>query len=341
MVSTLPPAASPSACAGLRRALLNEGRAGFPIEPSPFQALVRRHGGSARELLLHCQALHTEGAVTALRPRWRPGLASAALRLLAQGPDLLPTQPPAGLRALPGAMAWTVVQGPPAGPRGDWRPPLGWVDLVAIDAAAARQQAEAVQRLAPTFTWTAWAAAPANTGVAAACCRCGGGEGPCHARALAAACERGLPMQAHPYRAVGREMGLSEREVVQALRRWRSNGQLAGVGFAEPVHAGPVLEWHAAYGAAPLEPALSDALRAHVSVGQLVTAPVSAEAAVLGLAALAQLVAPGSATPARLAEQLAHSGLGRGLLGVMQVQRTCIRQEPMLFASVEPAAAVA
>ncbi len=341
MASTLPPPASPSACAGLRRALLNEGRTGFPIEPSPFQALVRRHGGSARELLLHCQALHAEGAVTALRPRWRPGLALAAARLLAHGPDVLPTRPPAGLRALPGAMAWTVVQGPPVGPRGDWRPPSGWVDLVAVDAAAAQQQAEAVQRLAPTFTWTAWSSAPGGADVAAGSCRCGRGEGPCHARALAAACERGLPMLAHPYRAVGREMGLSEREVVQALRRWRSNGQLVGVGFAEPVPAGPVLEWHAAYGAAALEPALSDALRAHVSVGQLVTAPVSAEAAVPGLAALAQLVAPGSATPARLAEQLAHSGLGRGLLGVMQVQRTCVRHEPMLFASVDPAAVVA
>lgn len=339
MASSPPLTASPSACAGLRRALLHEGRSGFPIEPSPFQALVRRHGGSARELLLHCQALRAEGAVTGLSPRWRPGLASAAMRLLAHGRDPL-AQPPAGLRALPGAMAWAVVEGPPAGPAAGWQPPSGWVDLVAIDAAAAQQQAGALQSLAPSLAWAAWPSAPAGTDAAAASCRCGRGEGPCQARSLAAACERGLPMLAHPYRAVGRELGLSEREVVQALRRWRTSGQLAGVGFAEPVPDGPVIEWHAAYTAAALESPLRDALSGHASVGRLVTAPVSAWASPGGLAALAQLVAPGSATPTRLAEQLAHAGLGRGLLGVMQVRCTRLRQEPMLFAPVEPAAAV-
>ncbi len=338
MASPSPTTPSPSACAGLRRALLHEGRSGFPIEPSPFQALVRRHGGSPRELLLHCQALQAEGAVAGLRPRWRPGLASAAVRLLAHGPGPL-AQPPAGLRALPGAMAWAVVEGPPAGPAAGWQPPLGWVDLAAIDAAAAQQQAEAVQCLGPALAWAAWSSAPAGTDAAATGCRCGRGEGPCQARALAAACERGLPMLAHPYRAVGRGLGISEREVVQALRRWRTSGQLAGVGFAEPVPDGPVLEWHAAYTSAALEPALRDAIAGHASVGRLVTAPVSAGAAPAGLAALAQLVAPGSATPTRLAEQLAHAGLGRGLLGVMQVRCTRLRQEPMLFAPVEPAAA--
>lgn len=338
--------ASPSACAGLRRALLQEGRTGFPIEPSPFQALVRRHGGSPRELLLHCQALRAEGAVTGLCPRWRPGLASAAVRLLAYRPEppahpALPTQPPDGLPALPGAMAWAVVEGPSAGPAADWRPPWGWVDLVAIDASAADQQAQAVQRMVPTLDWTAWSTVsagrePADAGSAP--CRCGRGEGPCQAPSLAAACERGLPLLAHPYRAVGRELGLSERQVVQALRRWRSSGQLLGVGFAEPVHAGAVLEWHAAYGVAALEPALLDALAGHASVERLVAASAVAAPAA-GMAVLAQLVAPGSATPARLAEQLSHAGLGRGLLGVMRVRCTRLRQEPMLFVPVEPAAA--
>lgn len=339
MASSPPLTASPSACAGLRRALLNDGWSGFPIEPSPFQALVRRHGGSARELLLHCQALRAEGAVTGLSPRWRPGLASGAMRLFAHGPSAL-SQPPAGLRALPGAMAWAVVEGPPAGPAAGWQPPWGWVDLVAIDAAAVQQQAEAAQSLEPALKWAAWASVPVGTDAADAGCRCGRGEGPCHARALAAACERGLPMLAHPYRAVGRELGLSEREVVQALRRWRTSGLLAGVGFAVSVPDGPVLEWHAAYTAAAVEPPLRDALAGHASVSRLVTAPVSAGAAPAGLAALAQLVAPGSATPTRLAEQLAHAGLGRGLLGVMQVRCTRLRLEPMLFAPVKPAAAV-
>jgi|GEM_PF-4880779 len=335
------PPVSPSACAGLRRALLQEGPTAFPIEPSPFQTLVRRHGGSARELLLHCQALRAEGSVQGLRPRWRPGLARAALRLLAHGPGM-PAQPPAGLLALPGAMTWAAVEAGPEGPGCAWQPPVGWVDLCAIDAAAVCHQADALANLTPSVSWSSWAHDLASTDAdpdadSAAQCRCGQDDGPCRTRSLAAACERGLPVVAHPYRAVGLEVGLTERQVVQALRRWRARGLLEGVGLSEPVPTAAVLEWHAAYGPAALAAPLRDAIVGHATVERLVTASWTTATASTDLAALAQLVVPGGATAAQLAGQLARAGLGRGLLGVLKVRRITLRLEPLLFA--EPAVA--
>jgi hypothetical protein len=338
---------APSACAGLRRALLHDGQAAFPIEPSPFHALMQRYGGSAREVLLHCQALQAEGAIRGLRTRWRPGLAGASARLVVHG-AALPAQPPAAVRALPGAMAWTAVEAPSAGPLPGWWP-TGWVDLSALDAASLNPQIDAAQAALPAPGGVPWSTAPAvpaaSSGAVAgaegrASCRCGQGEGPCRSRSLAAACERGLPVIAHPYRAVGRELGLSERAVVQSLRRWRTAGQLEGVGFAEPVPSGAVLEWHAAYDRAALVPALRDAIAGHATVERLVSAPGQPVAAAPGLAALALLVAPGGATAARLADQLVRAGLGRGLLGVVKAQRVVLRHEPLLFSAAgTPAAA--
>lgn len=335
------PAPPPGSCAGLRSTLLRLAGDRFPIEPSPFQPLARRLGGSLREVLSHCQALVAQGATPGLRVRWDAGLQRCNARLLLRDRYWpLDNKDAAAWRArLPALAAWHVVEAAMT-PTGDddraaW--PSGWLDLFALDPARLQTELDRLFAATPGVPWEASSCAAATTVPMA--CGCAQGSGPCSDPALAALCEAGLPVVAHPYRALAQQLGRSERDVVQALRRWRESGRLATLGLAPGAEAGhSVLHLAAlALEEAPAGLAATLAARPGVSglAGSLSRPHVGAPYTLLALNLAPQATAP------MVAQVLHAAGLDPWVRAHLKVHHWQLRPAPLLFSTPAPAAAAA
>lgn len=222
-----PTAGEPARCAGLRRALLHDWHAGFPLERTPFNAMARQLGGSLREVLGHCHTLADEGALEGIRVRWDPNLQRARWRI-----GLRLSAPPSAemlstLNALPGVTAWEWLEPLGASKRGapDELPSL-WLHLGALDARAARAQLARLEAATGPATVVVL-----DDDAAPVPCTCARDGGPCADVDLARRCETGLPMAPHPYRVLSQSMQRTEREVLESLRRWERAGRLHSVGF--------------------------------------------------------------------------------------------------------------
>jgi DNA-binding Lrp family transcriptional regulator len=230
---------APACCAGLRQALLHDWQHDFPLHESPFQLVARQMGAGVREVLHHCQALHEEGALQAIRLNWSPRMQALRWRIVhrLRGP-LQPTLE-AALRALPGVAEVLIGEPLAAAARceGDGAAWL-WFDVVAHRLADAQRQRAAFEAAAGCPVDGCLALEPdprspcAPTPDAPAGC-------PCEDEPLAEQAEEPLPLVTHPYRPLALALGRTEREVISALRRWRNGGYLTGAGFVRadaPMH---------------------------------------------------------------------------------------------------------
>lgn len=227
-----PTAGEPARCAGLRRALLHDWQDGFPLERTPFNVMARQLGGSLREVLGHCHTLSDEGALDAIRVRWSETLQRVRWRCgfglsAPPSPQLLAT-----FSALPGVTAWEWLETPTAPARASFDScqaaslPRLWVHLAALDGHSARAQLAYLEAEAGPAEVVAL-----HDDAAPLPCSCARDGGPCTDIDLARRAEAGLPMAPHPYRVLSQAMHRTEREVLEALRRWERGGRLHSVGF--------------------------------------------------------------------------------------------------------------
>lgn len=300
-----PGSSAPEACAGLRQALLHEAGTGFPLAEAPFQVLSRRHGGTVRELLAHCQALQREGSLQGIRVHWSPALHRVRWRCGLQAVD---AAWPAIARATPGLTVW------------DRTPPAAgctlWFDLAARDEGAALAQLAPIEARYGFVHRLAAAPVPAD---------CGESACPCADPQLAEGCEAGLPMVAQPWRVLARQLHRPERAVIASLRRWQQAGRLAGLGLEAPEQLHEE-RWQAAcITGAVLDPAAVAALRAAPGVAELWVAPEGA-----GWPFAAWVAARGAGTDA-LDRALRRAGITPERVQPVAVLRTRVRAEPRLF----------
>jgi hypothetical protein len=296
----------PEACAGLRRAVLTEGRAGLPLAEAPFQVLARRHGGTVREWMNHCHALQREGTLEAIRAHWGPDVARVRWRCGLPQAD-------AGwsrlAEATPGITLW------------DRTPPLAgatlWFELAARDEGSARAQLSLIQgRYGPVRRLAA--AAPTAP--------CGASDCPCSDPALAAQCEAGLPLVAQPWRVLARRLRRPERAVVAELRRWQRQGTLAALALDPPEQSHEEAWVGVAIDGPPLDPAAAQALR-----GAPAVAEVWVGDGVPGAPFGTWIAARGSATEA-LQRALQRAGVDSARARCVPLRRMWVRDEPRLFA---------
>ena len=334
--------------AGLRGALLRDWQTDFPIEASPFQRVAGRCGCTLREALQHCQHLVAEGATAGLQVRWAAQLHRCGVRLTAAGsvaPALQALAAPGATGVLPALASWHRVDSLQAThPTSAPAPHLdGWFDLHATDPGRLQAQLALLRQATPGVAWTETPLYPADVHLAdgAATCDCPAGDGPCSDPALAALCEQGLPVVAHPYRALATRLGRTERAVVLSLKQWRQSGRLAGLGLVPPQAGGDGPAIFAALdGPGPWAgPAAAQACHSWLAaqpgvIGISCTAaPVSTPAAGgWPWPWLVQLAARDGSVPARLARALVGNGLGLQLRAVLQVRQQRVRAAPLLFA---------
>lgn len=301
-----PGCSAPEACAGLRQALLHEAQTGFPLTEAPFQVLSRRHGGSVRELLGHCQALQREGTLAGIRVHWGPGLRRVQWRC---GLASVDAAWPAMARETPGLTAWDRT-----------RPVAGctvWFDLCARDEGSAAGQLAPIEARYGPLRRLGGAPVPAA---------CGEAGCPCADPALAAGCEAGLPLVAQPWRALARRLQRPERAVIASLRRWQQAGRLAGLGLDGPEHPHEERWVAACIAGAALAPAAVRALQAAPGVAELRVAPAEG-----GWPFAAWVAARGrSADPIERAVR--RAGIAPDRVQLLPVLRTQVRDEPRLFA---------
>jgi hypothetical protein len=296
----------PEACAGLRRALLTEARAGLPLAEAPFQVLARRHGGTVREWMNHCHALEREGTLEAIRAHWGPGLARVRWRCGLPQAD-------AGwarvAEATPGLTLW------------DRTPPLAgaivWFELAARDEGAAQAQLALIEgRYGPVRRLVAAPAAAA----------CGAEACPCSDPALAAQCEAGLPLVAQPWRVLARRLRRPERAVVAELRRWQQQGALAALALDPPDQPHEEAWVGAAVEGPPPDAAAVQALRRAPGVAEVWVGD-GAPGAPFG----AWIAGRGGATEV-LERALQRAGIDASRARCVPLRRTRVRDEPRLFA---------
>lgn len=296
----------PGACAGLRRALLSEARAGLPLAEAPFQVLARRHGGTVREWMNHCHALEREGTLEAIRAHWGPALARVRWRCgLAQADAGWARM----AEATPGLTLW------------DCAPPLAgaivWFELAARDEASARAQLAPIEgRYGPVHRLAA--APPAAA--------CGAGACPCTDPALAAQCEAGLPLVAQPWRVLARRLRRPERAVVAELRQWQRQGALAALALDPPDRPHEEAWVGAAIDGAPLDAAAAQALRGAPGVAEVWNGDGSP-----GEPFGAWIAGRGSAAD-MLERALQRAGIDAARARIVPVRRTRVRAAPRLFA---------
>ncbi len=309
-------------CGGLRQALLSEWATAFPLEPSPFHSLARRHGGSAREMLLHCQTLQREGATAGVRLHWAPALRGASRRVMAWGaPDDVAAAAPA-LAAAPGLSSWNErLDGAVPGP-------ALWADLEGRDAAALHAQAQALAEATPRLRWATGALSPPAE---PSTCRCHHGGGPCADPALARLCERALPMVARPFRALAVELQRSERALLQTLRNWRCSGRLSHAGLARTLPRASAVRVLGALAGPPLEASVVEALLRQSSIVRVMPGCAD-EAAGWPWTTLVECGAPPAAAPELLARAFAACGLRERAGTLLTVRQHRVRDEPLLFA---------
>jgi hypothetical protein len=297
---------APEACAGLRQALLHEAQTGFPLTEVPFQVLSRRHGGSVRELLGHCQALQREGTLAGIRVHWSPALWRVQWRC---GLAAVDGAWPALAAGTPGLTAWERS-----------RPQAGctvWFDFMARDeGSAARQLAPIEARYGPLRRLRG----------GSALVPCGGDGCPCADPTLAAACEAGLPLVARPWRALARRLQRPERTVLASLRRWQQSGRLAGLGIDAPERPHAECWVVASIAGPPLTPAALQMLGSAPGVAELRVAPADGDWPYAAWVAARGL----SADP--LERALRGARLAADRVRLLPVQRTRVRDEPRLFA---------
>ncbi|MBB5204898.1 hypothetical protein HNQ51_002217 [Inhella inkyongensis] len=216
-MATSPPA---SVCAGLRQTLLHGWQQGFPVQPSPFQVLAQRTGGTLREVLGQCQQMQRNGALQGVqvqwgeplrRVRWRCGLWAPEAELEAAG---------RAAAALPACVLLERVEA--AVPD----LPSLWLELEALRSEVIESQ---LQTLA-----LRWRLGPRLSLQHAAPCHCHEHLGPCCDEPLAQALERGLPLVAHPYQELALKLQRSERQVLARLRDWIEGGDVQTLSLAAP-----------------------------------------------------------------------------------------------------------
>jgi hypothetical protein len=320
--------AEPARCAGLRHALLHDWRQGFPLQDSPFQVLARRLGGTLREVLGHCHALSDEGSLDAIRVHWSPALQRVRWRCGLRpdgrpGAELL-----ASVAALPGVTGWDWIESVDDAADGGatlaGAVPDLWFDLVARDAAAARVQRDWFEARHGLVSCVALD----NDGAAAGC-DCARDAGPCTDPDLARHCEAGLPLVAHPYRAVSDALKRSEREVIATLRHWQRAGRVQRLALGGPLERAQTLWTVAAVAGAARDPGVSAALLARAGVAEVQVLPERE-----GGPPLVLVAASGASPQARglLERALAACGLADRPRRLLQVQRVRLRNAPLLFA---------
>lgn len=323
------PQPGPARCAGLRHALLHDWQQGFPVEASPFQVVARRLGGSVREVMAHCHALGEEGALAGIRIHWAATLRRVHWRCVIVPRPRRPAELAACLGALPGVTGWEEIA--PVDADRDAALPALWFDLHARDVASAQSQLSWLEkRHGPVLRL----AMHASSVQAEAPCDCERSGGPCADPVLARRCEQGLPLVTHPYRALSRELGRSEREVMAALRRWQHGGSVESVSLGTN---GPCAEslWTAlALGGGPLAAPQRQALCGRPGVAEVLSLPPHD-----ALPWRALLAAPGASPQVaqRLQAAVAAAGEGARPRVAMHLRRVRLREAPRLFAGVAPA----
>lgn len=296
----------PEACAGLRRALLTEARAGLPLAEAPFQVLARRHGGTVREWMNHCHALEREGTLEAIRAHWGPAMARVRWRCG------LPQADPGWARlaeATPGLTLW------------DRTPPLAgaivWFELAARDEGSARAQLALIEgRQGPVQRLVT--ATPAAA--------CGAGTCPCSDPALAAQCEAGLPLVAQPWRVLARRLSRPERAVVAELRQWQQQGALAALALDPPEQPHEEAWVGAAIEGPPPAPAAVQALRGAAGVAEVWVGDGAPDAP------FGAWIAGRGSSIDPLERAARRAGIDAARVHCVPVRRTRVRDEPRLFA---------
>jgi hypothetical protein len=335
------PVSSGVRCAGLRQALLHHWQDDFPLQDSPFQVLARETGSTVREVLGHCRALHDSGALDCLRLRWSRSMHRVSWRcgLHSGGPPGPALQ--ARLRALPGVVGWDWVEpdddprpgGAPAPMAGEPAPDL-WFDLVARDEAAAAAQLAWLEERAGGALRLERPDESHRQGRAG--CRCADAQGPCADVELARRCEQGLPLAAHPYRALAVDAHRSERDVLAALRRWRRLGQVGRVGLAPPLAEVESRWTFAALTDGDGDGALCRRLQTRPGVVEVIRLPGHAR---WPYRLLVGARGSSAATRELLRRALAASLTGRCMPRMLRIRRTIVRAEPLLFAEIAAARA--
>lgn len=206
---------------------MHEGQAGFPIESQPFVTMARHVGGGVREVLQQCRQLAGAGLDHGIQVQWGPLIERVRWRISSSQAVPLELDLAGEIARLPGVTNWTVLEDvlQTTGDTPLARRPRVWFDLVARDIPCASAQLRQLRTRVPQLAW--WAHRPApGASPDAAPCGCNSGCGPCEDPALAALCERGLPVVARPYRVAAGALGRSERDVVLTLRRWQQQHRL-------------------------------------------------------------------------------------------------------------------
>lgn len=331
--AALAPRRPPTECGGLRRSLLHDWQLDFPLEPSPFQHLARRHGGSLRELLQHCQGLVAEGACAGLQVRWHPRLGRCGLRL-ATGDEAGLRQAAALADELPGLTGWHLIHEVLAGPGGPLPPGLqagaGWLDLHAMSAPLLQAQQTRLLQATPGRAW--WLARHVSRPLP---CDCPLHDGPCADPGLAGRCELGLPVVAHPYLGLAHALHRSERQVLATLRQWRQSGRMVGLGLT--AGAGGAAAGPRQVAMALVDNRLFDGLdEAQLALRPAVVAvhrcTALAPAGPWGETSLVELAVPPQADAALLVRALRQAGLGAHTRAVLRAAHHGVRPQPLLFA---------
>lgn len=318
-----PTAPAPARCAGLRHALLHDWSQGFPVDPSPFQAVARRVGGSLREVLGHCHALQDEGALETIRVHWSESLQRVRWRC-SLPPDLrFDEGVAASLATLPGVVGWDIAEDAAAAGRAG-HPPVCF-DIVARHAGAARAQVAWFETRHGLLERCEAAPAP----VAASPCDCAQRGGPCSDPDLAGRCESGMPVVAHPYRALSTALERRERDVIATLRHWQRSGRVRAVGLDLPDTAAETLLVAAVVEGPALDAAQREALQARPGIVDVEPLP--------GRGATAErtrILAGGHPDHAAgaIGRALRACGLGGRGRELLRLRRVRLRAEPRLFA---------
>lgn len=228
---------APSCCAGLRQTLLHGWQDSFPLAPSPFRLVAQRCGSTLQEVLQLSQRLHAQGSLMPPRPRWGASLQRCQQRW---GLVLTPEQQARWwpqLASEPACVGWWTVEHSQGvlthGPDVEHEPlavPTLWLDLEGRNGTAG---SALLQRLRDAGHHPLRACSPGPWDTHQAC-GCDPHAGPCQDTALAGALEAGLPLKAHPYDHLARQLGRTERQVLNTLKQWQTQGSLQGLALAAP-----------------------------------------------------------------------------------------------------------
>lgn len=220
-------APAPSVCAGLQQALLQGWRAAFPLQSTPWPAMAAAVGASSRELLARAQQLHRVGQLLPVQVRWGEALRRQRWRLSF---SMLKPEADEALRLraaqLPSALCIESVEG-----GGEV-----WLHLEAREASALARARLQLEASAGQAARACWVLRPPL-----AHCTCVGQGGPCDDWRLAQLLEaQGLPIVAHPFAELARQLGdRSERALLARLREWQRCGGLQRLSLSPPFVPSP------------------------------------------------------------------------------------------------------